>query len=84
MPVIMDEEGRGKDISSTRRINFLGRIGRKVFCDTMLEEGSTVSSIGSNEQRYLHTPMGEHSIGIGTITVGEWEQVIVAQYKDIK
>jgi len=84
MPVIIDEEGRGKDVTSTSRINFVGRIGRKAFGDAVLEEGSAVSSIRSNEQGHSHTPMGEHSIGIGTITVGEWEQVIVAKYKDIK
>ena len=79
MPVIMHEEGGCKDVTSTRRINFMGRIGRKAFCDAVLEEGSTVSSIGGDEQGYLHTPMGEHSIGIDTIAVGEWEQVFVAK-----
>ena len=84
MPVIMHEEGGCKDVTSTRRINFMGRIGRKAFCDAVLEEGSAVSSIRGDEQRHLHTPMGEHSIGIGTITIGEWEQVIVAKYEDVK
>ena len=84
MPVIIDEEGGCKDVTSTRRINFVGRIGRKAFCDAMLEESSAVSSIRGDEQRHLHTPMGEHSIGIGTIAIGEGEQVIMAKYKDVK
>ena len=84
MSMIKHEEGRSKDVTSTCRINFLGGIGRKVFCNAMLEKGSTVSPISGNKQGYLHTPMGEHCIGIGTITFGEWEQVIVTQYKDIK
>ena len=61
----------------------MGRIGRKAFCDAVLEEGSAVSSICGDEQWHLHTPLGEHSIGIGTITIGEWEQVIVAKYEDV-
>ena len=84
MPVIMHEEGSGKDVTSTCRINFVRGIGRKAFSNAMLKEGSAMSTIGSDEQRHLHTPLGKHGIGISTITVGEWEQVFVAKYKDIK
>ena len=84
MPVIIHEESCCKDVSSTCRINFVGGIGRKAFCYAMLEEGSAVPTISSDEQRHLHAPMGKHGIGIGTIAVGEWEQVFMAKYKDIK
>ena len=84
MPVIIHEEGSGKDVTCSCRINFVGGIGRKTFCKAVLEEGSAMSSISGDEQRHLHTPLGEHGIGISTITIGEREQVIMAKYKDVK
>jgi hypothetical protein len=49
MPVIMYEEGGREDVTSTGRINFVGRIGGQAFGDAALEKGSDVSSIGGDE-----------------------------------
>src|SRR5690348_15612943 len=80
----MHEESGGEDITSSCGVQFVGGIGREALGDTVLEEGGAVSPVGGDEQGNLHAPLGQDGIRVDAIAIGEWEQVVVAQYENVE
>jgi hypothetical protein len=80
----MHKESGGEDITGSGGVQFVGGIGRESLGNTVLEEGGAVSPVGGDEQGNLHAPLGQDGIRVDAVAIGEWEQVVVAEYENVE
>ncbi len=78
MSVKMYKESGSEDIARSCWVYLVGGISGKLLCNALPEKGGAVPAVGGDQQRDLHAPAGQDGVGIGTVAVGEWQQVVMA------